>query len=84
MVFGLDQLVSEPEAERGETDAIREWFNREGTCRVVAPYHDVSKRALGQDSLRTHFGCRHGTDEPPPAVDSSLPAAPHNGERQVG
>jgi hypothetical protein len=41
MVFGLDHLVSEQQAEAGEIDAIREWLKREGTCLMLAPHHDV-------------------------------------------
>jgi hypothetical protein len=41
MVFGLDHLVAEQEAEPGEIEAIREWLKREGTCLVLAPHHDV-------------------------------------------
>ena len=41
MVFGLDHLVSEQDAEPGEIDAIREWLDREGTCLLLAPHHDV-------------------------------------------
>ena len=41
MVFGLDHLVSEQEAESGEIDAIRKWLTREGTCLLLAPHHDV-------------------------------------------
>src|SRR5580765_4922480 len=41
MVFGLDHLVSEQEAEKGEIEAIREWLTREGTCLLLAPHHDV-------------------------------------------
>ena len=41
MVFGLDHLVAEQEAEPGEIDAIREWLKREGTCLLLAPHHDV-------------------------------------------
>ena len=41
MVFGLDHLVSEQEAEPEEIDAIREWLKREGTCLLLAPHHDV-------------------------------------------
>jgi hypothetical protein len=41
MVFGLDHLVSEQEAEQEEIDAIRRWLNREGTCLLLAPHHDV-------------------------------------------
>src|ERR1700731_881403 len=41
MVFGLDHLVSEQEAEQGEIDAIRDWLNRGDTCLLLAPHHDV-------------------------------------------
>jgi hypothetical protein len=41
MVFGLDHIVSEQEAAPDEIEAIREWLNREGTCLLLAPHHDV-------------------------------------------
>jgi hypothetical protein len=41
MVFGLDHILSEQEAETEEISAIREWLQREGTCLVLAPHHDV-------------------------------------------
>lgn len=41
MVFGLDHLVSEQEAGPEEITAIREWLNREGTCLMIGPHHDV-------------------------------------------
>src|SRR6476469_4233612 len=41
MVFGLDHLLSEQEAAPEEVAAIREWLNREGTCLLLAPHHDV-------------------------------------------
>jgi hypothetical protein len=41
MVFGLDHLVSEQQADGGEIDAIREWLARDGTCLLLAPHHDV-------------------------------------------
>ena len=41
MVFGLDHLVGEQEADQAEIDAIREWLKREGTCLLLAPHHDV-------------------------------------------
>ena len=41
MVFGLDHLLSEQEAEPEEIAAIREWLKREGTCLLLAPHHDV-------------------------------------------
>lgn len=41
MVFGLDHLLSEQEADPTELAAIREWLKREGTCLLLAPHHDV-------------------------------------------
>jgi len=41
MVFGLDHILSEQEAAPEETSAIREWLQREGTCLLLAPHHDV-------------------------------------------
>ena len=41
MVFGLDHLVSEQEAAPGEIAAIGEWLEREGTCLLLGPHHDV-------------------------------------------
>jgi hypothetical protein len=41
MVFGLDHLVGEEEAEADEVAAIREWLKREDTCLLLAPHHDV-------------------------------------------
>jgi hypothetical protein len=41
MVFGLDSLLSEQEAEPAEIAAIQTWLQREGTCLLLAPHHDV-------------------------------------------
>ncbi len=41
MVFGLDHILSEQEAAPEEIGAIREWLQREGTCLLLAPHHDV-------------------------------------------
>jgi hypothetical protein len=41
MVFGLDHLPSDQEAEPGEIEAIRDWLRRDGTCLLLAPHHDV-------------------------------------------
>lgn len=41
MVFGLDHLVSEQEAAPEEIAAVREWLQREGTCLLLGPHHDV-------------------------------------------
>src|SRR6202045_2030991 len=41
MVFGLDHILSEQEAAAEEISAIRDWLQREGTCLLLAPHHDV-------------------------------------------
>jgi hypothetical protein len=41
MVFGLDHILSEQEAAPAEIAAINDWLQREGTCLLLAPHHDV-------------------------------------------
>ncbi|MGV0596675.1 hypothetical protein [Mycolicibacterium porcinum] len=41
MVFGLDHILSGQEADPAEIEAIRRWLQREGTCLLLAPHHDV-------------------------------------------
>jgi hypothetical protein len=41
MVFGLDHLVSEQQARSEEIEAVREWLQRDGTCLLLGPHHDV-------------------------------------------
>jgi hypothetical protein len=41
MVFGLDHLLSEQQADSDEIEAITRWLQREGTCLLLAPHHDV-------------------------------------------
>lgn len=41
MVFGLDHLVSEQHPSAEEIAAVEQWLQREGTCLVLAPHHDV-------------------------------------------
>src|SRR5205814_5522730 len=41
MVFGLDHLLSEQEADHEEIAAVRKWLEREGTCLLLGPHHDV-------------------------------------------
>ena len=41
MVFGLDHLPSGQVASDAEVAAIRKWLEREGTCLLLAPHHDV-------------------------------------------
>lgn len=41
MVFGLDHLPADLHASNAEIEAIRAWLQREGTCLLLAPHHDV-------------------------------------------
>jgi hypothetical protein len=41
MVFGLDHLVGQEQAQPEEIEAIKEWLKREDTCLLLAPHHDV-------------------------------------------
>jgi hypothetical protein len=41
MVFGLDHLPGDEKADPAETEAIRKWLKRDGTCLLLAPHHDV-------------------------------------------
>lgn len=41
MVFGLDHMVTEQEAAPEEIEAVRQFVNREGTCLILGPHHDV-------------------------------------------
>jgi hypothetical protein len=60
MVFGLDHLVSEQEADQGEIEAIREWLKREGTCLLLAPHHDVG---FTNDMKQRQMEYKHHGDE---------------------
>jgi hypothetical protein len=41
MVFGLDHLITEQEASAEEIEAVRRFLEREGTCLILCPHHDV-------------------------------------------
>lgn len=41
MVFGLDHMVTEQEADPEEIEALKKFLEREGTCLVLSPHHDV-------------------------------------------
>lgn len=41
MVFGLDHLLGQQHADPEEIAAITAWLDREGTCLLLAPHHDV-------------------------------------------
>lgn len=45
LVFGLDHLISEQTAAPEEIAAIQQWLEREDTCLVIAPHHDVGATA---------------------------------------
>src|SRR6187399_2366650 len=60
LVFGLDHLVAEQEAETAEIEAIRDWLKREGTCLLLAPHHDVG---FTEDMKQRQMEYRHHGDE---------------------
>jgi hypothetical protein len=41
MVFGLDHMVTEQEADPEEVEALRQFLTREGVCLILGPHHDV-------------------------------------------
>ncbi len=41
MVFGLDHVLGQEEAQPEEVAAVQAWLQREGTCLLLAPHHDV-------------------------------------------
>jgi len=41
MIFGLDHMVTEQEAEPEEIESLRAFLAREGTCVILGPHHDV-------------------------------------------
>jgi hypothetical protein len=41
MVFGLDHFLSQQEPAREEIAATTQWLEREGTCLLLVPHHDV-------------------------------------------
>src|SRR4029079_1474283 len=63
MVFGLDHLLSEQEAAPEEIAAIAEWLNREGTCLLLAPHHDVG---FTDDYAQRQVEDENHSDPPPP------------------
>src|SRR5216117_4010239 len=59
LVFGLDHLPSEQEAAPEEIAAIKSWLQREGTCLLVAPHHDVG---FTEDLKQRQMEYRHHRD----------------------
>ena len=41
MVFGLDHVLGQEDAQPEEIEALQAWLQREGTCLLLAPHHDV-------------------------------------------
>jgi hypothetical protein len=41
MVFGLDHMITEQDADQEEIEAVRQFLTREGTCLIIGPHHDV-------------------------------------------
>lgn len=60
MVFGLDHLASEQQADQAEVDAIKRWLKREGTCLLLAPHHDVGATS---DLAQRQVEYQHHGDE---------------------
>lgn len=60
MVFGLDHLVSEQNADTAEIQAIREWLDQEGKCLLLAPHHDVG---FTEDKAQRQMEYKHHGDE---------------------
>ena len=42
-VFGLDHRITEQVASASEIEAMRAFLQREGTCLVIGPHHDVGR-----------------------------------------
>ena len=41
LVFGLDHMVTGQEAAPEEIEAVRQFLEREGTCLILGPHHEV-------------------------------------------
>ena len=59
MVFGLDHMITEQEADPGEIEAIREFLKRPGTCLILGPHHDVG---VSSDMRERQMEYRHHRD----------------------
>jgi hypothetical protein len=60
LVFGLDHLQSGEEATPDEVAAIGKWLEREGTCLLLAPHHDVG---FSENLEQRQVEYRHHGDE---------------------
>jgi hypothetical protein len=59
MVFGLDHILSEQAAAPEEIACVREWLQREGTCLMLGPHHDVG---FSSDMQQRQMEYRHHGD----------------------
>lgn len=59
-VFGLDHLITEQVAAPEEIEAVRAFLEREGTCLVIGPHHDVGR---SEDLKERDMEHRHHGDE---------------------
>jgi hypothetical protein len=41
LVWGLDTMGTQQEPSEGEIQAVRQFLEREGTCLIIGPHHDV-------------------------------------------
>ncbi|MNS33916.1 hypothetical protein D3C72_660380 [compost metagenome] len=41
LVFGLDHMVTQQAPAPAEIAAVKAWLEREGTCLIIGPHHDV-------------------------------------------
>ncbi|HKO22771.1 MAG TPA: hypothetical protein VJX91_08945 [Candidatus Eisenbacteria bacterium] len=60
LVFGLDHMITEQEADPAEIDALREFLEREGTCLILGPHHDVG---VESDPKRQNMEYEHHGDQ---------------------
>jgi hypothetical protein len=58
-VFGLDHMVTEQEASEEEIEALKRFLEREGTCLVLSPHHDVG---ISDDLKERQMEYRHHGD----------------------
>lgn len=55
LVFGLDHVLGQDEADPAEVAAIQAWLQRESTCLLLAPHHDVGfTEDIGQRQIEYH------------------------------
>ena len=58
MVFGLDHNITDQEATTAEIEAVRAFLEREGTCVLLGPHHDVG--IVDDPTVRNMEYAHHG------------------------